>query len=112
MKEIIYVQAGTYANHIGTHFWNTQESYLNALSQTSPPEASDISEIDPQVAFRRSEQQVGISTCNTIYGCVIDDVPRGQTETLTPRAVVFDHKGTSEPTLSEFSYQALMTLDA
>lgn len=72
MKEIIYVQAGSYANHIGTHFWNTQESYLNALGHTSLEEASsDISEIDPQVAFRQSEQQVGISTCNSIGGCVI-----------------------------------------
>jgi hypothetical protein len=28
MKEIIYIQAGTCANYAGTHFWNTQESYL------------------------------------------------------------------------------------
>jgi hypothetical protein len=28
MKEIIYIQAGRFANYIGTHFWNTQESYL------------------------------------------------------------------------------------
>jgi hypothetical protein len=29
MKEIIYLQAGTFANYTGTHFWNTQESYLS-----------------------------------------------------------------------------------
>lgn len=28
MKEIIYIQAGSFANYIGTHFWNTQESYF------------------------------------------------------------------------------------
>jgi hypothetical protein len=28
MKEIIYVQAGNTSNHIGTHFWNTQQSYF------------------------------------------------------------------------------------
>lgn len=28
MKEIIYIQAGNYANYVGTHFWNTQETYL------------------------------------------------------------------------------------
>jgi hypothetical protein len=28
MKEILYIQAGSLANHIGTHFWNTQESYF------------------------------------------------------------------------------------
>ena len=27
MREILYFQAGTLANHIGTHFWDTQESY-------------------------------------------------------------------------------------
>ncbi|KAJ7599384.1 mtDNA inheritance protein Dml1 [Mycena floridula] len=28
MKEILYVQAGSWANFVGTHFWNTQESYF------------------------------------------------------------------------------------
>ena len=28
MKEILYIQAGNVSNHIGTHFWNTQESYF------------------------------------------------------------------------------------
>ncbi len=28
MKEIIYIQAGNISNHVGTHFWNTQQSYF------------------------------------------------------------------------------------
>lgn len=28
MKEILYIQAGPFANFVGTHFWNTQESYF------------------------------------------------------------------------------------
>ena len=28
MKEIIYIQVGNTSNHIGTHFWNAQESYF------------------------------------------------------------------------------------
>lgn len=28
MKEIVHVQAGSFANYVGTHFWNTQESYF------------------------------------------------------------------------------------
>ena len=28
MREIIYIQAGNLSNYIGTHFWNTQESYF------------------------------------------------------------------------------------
>ncbi len=29
MKEIIYIQAGNTSNHVGTHFWNAQQSYFN-----------------------------------------------------------------------------------
>lgn len=28
MKEIIYIQAGNTSNHVGTHFWNAQQSYF------------------------------------------------------------------------------------
>nr|VWO95844.1 Lon protease (EC (ATP-dependent protease La) [Ganoderma boninense] len=28
MKEIVYVQAGSFANFVGSHFWNTQEGYF------------------------------------------------------------------------------------
>ncbi|OBZ75032.1 Protein dml-1 [Grifola frondosa] len=28
MKEILYIQAGSLSNFVGTHFWNTQESYF------------------------------------------------------------------------------------
>jgi hypothetical protein len=29
MKEIIYIQAGNISNHVGTHFWNAQQSYFD-----------------------------------------------------------------------------------
>lgn len=29
MKEIIYIQAGNTSNHVGTHFWNVQQSYFD-----------------------------------------------------------------------------------
>lgn len=34
--------------------------------------------------------------------CHTDDVPRAQIETLTPRAVIFDHKGKSERPITTF----------
>jgi hypothetical protein len=34
MKEILYIQAGTRANYVATHFWNTQEAYLAQGSST------------------------------------------------------------------------------
>lgn len=45
MKEIIYVQAGRLANHIGTHFWNTQESYFTYGEDEEP-------DVDHDVSFR------------------------------------------------------------
>ncbi|RPD60763.1 tubulin nucleotide-binding domain-like protein [Lentinus tigrinus ALCF2SS1-6] len=36
MKEILYVQAGSFANFIGTHFWNTQESYFTYGDDEEP----------------------------------------------------------------------------
>ena len=43
MKEILYIQAGELSNYTGTHFWNTQESYL-ALNE-------DYTEFDSGVSF-------------------------------------------------------------
>ena len=43
MKEILYIQAGELSNYTGTHFWNTQESYL-ALDE-------GYAEIDSGVSF-------------------------------------------------------------
>lgn len=36
MKEILYIQAGPSANHVGTHFWNTQESYFTYGEDEDP----------------------------------------------------------------------------
>lgn len=45
MKEILYIQAGNTANYIGTHFWNTQESYLAS-------EDPENSRVDATISFR------------------------------------------------------------
>jgi hypothetical protein len=44
MREIIYLQAGSLSNYTGTHFWNTQESYLTY-------DEEEISVVDQQVSF-------------------------------------------------------------
>lgn len=55
MKEILYVQAGSFANFIGTHFWNTQESYFTYGEDEEPAVYHDksfreglTSEVKPQ----------------------------------------------------------------
>ncbi|KAF9462802.1 Misato segment II tubulin-like domain-containing protein [Collybia nuda] len=69
MREIIYVQAGTLANYTGTHFWNTQESYL--FDTTIEKSLVDLH--DPEVSFREGLTQTGQPT-------------------LCPRLLVFDRK--------------------
>jgi hypothetical protein len=49
MREILYIQAGPLANHIGTHFWNTQEAYqtqAQAQSSTSTFQARNRGEVE------------------------------------------------------------------
>lgn len=48
MREVINVQLGTFANHVGAHFWNLQDEYL-----ATPVEARELS---PSVYFRESQQ--------------------------------------------------------
>ncbi|KAJ7776805.1 mtDNA inheritance protein Dml1 [Mycena maculata] len=43
MKEILYIQAGSQANYIGTHFWNTQESYFTYGDDEDPETCHSIS---------------------------------------------------------------------
>ncbi|KAF8483626.1 tubulin nucleotide-binding domain-like protein [Russula ochroleuca] len=66
MKEIIYIQAGNISNHVGTHFWNAQQSYFIYS------EDKEIL-VDHDVSFRE-----GVS-------------PRGE-PTYCPRVLQFDRK--------------------
>lgn len=43
MREILYLQAGLFANHTGTHFWNTQESYFTFDDDEDPLTEHDVS---------------------------------------------------------------------
>ncbi|KAG2044252.1 Misato segment II tubulin-like domain-containing protein [Suillus americanus] len=43
MREIIYIQAGSFANYAGTHFWNTQESYFTYDDNDEPIVNHDLS---------------------------------------------------------------------
>lgn len=51
MKEILYIQAGALPNFVGTHFWNTQESYFEYDSDANADQA-DEPEINHDISFR------------------------------------------------------------
>lgn len=59
MKEIIYIQAGNTSNHVGTHFWNAQQSYFN---YTGDEEVL----VDHDVSFREG---VSPGVCHLPYLC-------------------------------------------
>lgn len=67
MHEILTLQLGHRANHIATHFWNTQESYFTYGDEKVQ------SVVDHDIHFR-----VGLG-------------PSGE-ETFTPRTLIYDLK--------------------
>ncbi|CRL04367.1 CLUMA_CG017460, isoform A [Clunio marinus] len=68
-REIITLQFGNFANHVGCHFWNIQENSFNY-----DPTVSDLSEINHDVLFREGTHNRNI--------------------TYTPRMLLVDLKGT------------------
>ncbi|KAH9822809.1 protein dml1 [Teratosphaeria destructans] len=67
MHEILTLQFGPQANYLGTHYWNTQESYFTYAGQADSP-------IDHDVSFR-----AGIGADGH--------------DTYTPRTLIYDLKG-------------------
>ena len=67
MHEIITIQMGRYANYVGTHFWNAQETY-QAFSSDAP------SLVNHDILFRPG-------------------LARDGTETYLPRTLIYDLKG-------------------
>jgi hypothetical protein len=57
MKEILYIQAGGYANYVGTHFWNAQESYLASEDPETAPVDAAISFRNESVSFLSSQHR-------------------------------------------------------
>ncbi|KAG0264406.1 mtDNA inheritance, partitioning of the mitochondrial organelle [Mortierella polycephala] len=73
MHEIVTLQFGHYANHVGTHFWNTQEAHFNYQ------QPGDDEEPAPELVNHDRIYRVGMTT-------------RG-IDTFTPRALIYDLKG-------------------
>ncbi|SJL14424.1 uncharacterized protein ARMOST_17881 [Armillaria ostoyae] len=67
MREILYIQAGPLANYVGTHFWNTQEAYLD-------DETGDAIQISHATSFGEQYSRQGELT-------------------YVPRLLAFDKKG-------------------
>ena len=88
MKEILYVQAGSFSNFLGTHFWNTQESYFTYDDDEQEPQ------INHDISFREGlSTKVGkLPFLMPLVCCVPEYVAQGES-TYCPRVLVFDRKG-------------------
>ena len=64
MKEIIYIQAGSLANYVGTHFWNTQECYFTYGSEEDGGEGEPL--VSNEVSFREG-LTYEVSTYNPLH---------------------------------------------
>ncbi|EME47285.1 hypothetical protein DOTSEDRAFT_166204 [Dothistroma septosporum NZE10] len=67
MHEVVTLQFGQQANYLGTHYWNTQESYFTYAGEDESP-------VDHDISFRP-----GIGADGA--------------ETYTPRTLIYDLKG-------------------
>lgn len=65
MREIIYIQAGNFSNHIGTHFWNAQESYF------AYGEDADEPVVNHDVSFREGLSSQASQSSQNALACIL-----------------------------------------
>uniref|UniRef100_A0A251SE13 Tubulin/FtsZ, GTPase domain-containing protein n=2 Tax=Helianthus annuus TaxID=4232 RepID=A0A251SE13_HELAN len=62
MKELVTFQVGSYANFIGSHFWNFQDELLGLLEDPQSHLIFKNQNLDMDVLYRTGETQQGIPT--------------------------------------------------
>ncbi|KAL2469113.1 beta-tubulin [Forsythia ovata] len=62
MREIVTLQVGSYANFIGSHFWNFQDELLGLADNPGSDEIFKNHNLDMNVLYRSGETHQGIPT--------------------------------------------------
>ncbi|XP_042004836.1 protein misato homolog 1-like isoform X1 [Salvia splendens] len=62
MREIVTIQAGNYANFVGSHFWNFQDELLGLADSTESDQIFKSHGLNMDVLYRPGETQQGILT--------------------------------------------------
>ncbi|KAI3500508.1 hypothetical protein L1887_36330 [Cichorium endivia] len=62
MKELVTFQVGSYANFIGSHFWNFQDELLGLVEDPHADMVFKTQNLDMDVLYRTGETQQGIPT--------------------------------------------------
>ncbi len=88
MHEILTLQLGHRANHLATHFWNTQESYFT-YPNSSPPHPTPSQDTAATVADVNDD---GISPVDHDVHWR-EGIGAAGEDTYTPRTLIYDLKG-------------------
>ncbi|RZS01015.1 hypothetical protein BHM03_00030816, partial [Ensete ventricosum] len=57
MKELVTIQVGTFANYVGSHFWNFQDELLGLTEVPNGDPIYKNSSLDMDVLYRTGETQ-------------------------------------------------------
>ncbi|KAL6513297.1 hypothetical protein OROGR_020783 [Orobanche gracilis] len=110
MKEIVTIQVGSYANFVGSHFWNFQDELLGLAYSPDSDQIFKSHGLNMDVLYRTGETQQGIPTYTprlvsvdfqgslgsvSSHGTLYDDVPETSVDTLTWTGPVTTH--TTQP---------------
>ena len=96
-SEIVTLQFGEYANHVGAHFWNFQDELIGLSTAAGFTPSSSSSLFSTKESFRDEEQEkkenlANANRFNAIdHGCLYrQGETRGGEITQTPRCVAYD----------------------
>ncbi|KAG8363878.1 hypothetical protein BUALT_Bualt19G0068300 [Buddleja alternifolia] len=62
MKEIVTIQVGSYANFVGSHFWNFQDELLGLADSPESDQTFKSHNLNMDILYRTGETQQGIVT--------------------------------------------------
>ncbi|GFP99508.1 protein misato homolog 1 [Phtheirospermum japonicum] len=120
MKEIVTIQVGSYANFVGSHFWNFQDELLGLADSPDSDQIFTSNELNMDVLYRTGETQQGILTYTprlvsvdfqgslgsvSSHGTLYNDVPETSADTLTWAGPVTTQ--TSQPLKKNLFLQSL-----
>ncbi|XP_011092123.1 protein misato homolog 1 isoform X1 [Sesamum indicum] len=120
MKEIVTIQVGSYANFVGSHFWNFQDELLGLADSPTGDQIFRSHGLNMDVLYRTGETQQGILTYTprlvsvdfqgslgsvSTRGTLYNEVPESSVDTLTWTGPVTTH--TSQPLKKNLFLQSL-----
>ncbi|KAI3448513.1 hypothetical protein Pfo_005178 [Paulownia fortunei] len=120
MKEILTIQVGSYANFVGSHFWNFQDELLGLADSPESDQIFKSHSLNMDVLYRTGETQQGILTYTprlvsmdfqgslgsvSSSGTLYNEVPETSIDTLTWTGPVTTH--TSQPLKKNLFLQSL-----